>query len=925
MFPRRRISWLAAVGLFILLPAPLAWAQGQQARGKIVGRIVDAETGKALPGAQVVVKGTGIGSLAGVDGRYVIAGVPVGTHDLTITLLGYGEKTITGVQVSGADAQLVDATLAPEAIALTAITVDAKKEQGSVAQALDAQRNATGVISAITSEQIQKSPDRDAAQAVQRVSGVTVQDGRYVFVRGLGERYTTTSLNGARVPSPEPERKVVPLDLFPAGLLQTITTSKTFTPDLSADFSGAHVDIETREFPSRRVLTLQASGGFNGAATGRTVLAAPMSGPEFFGMAGAGRGIPTDVKDPAALERPLTQAQTAQIIRSFRNVWSPDRQGGAPNSSFGFSLGGQAPVAGRSLGYLVSGTYSLSQEARAGEVRSLAVPDGNGGTRPFNEFTGSTGRRSVLWGGLLNLSANVSERVRLTLNNMLDRTADNEAHQDYGILDFFSAPVQRTTLDFVQRTVYSSQLRTQAMLGERHFLDASITRSGVSRDEPDRSDFAYIREIGLTGDTLPLTWLANDDDAAKRSFSTLDEGSWNGALNYRWQLGAVASPVELKTGVAYRTTHRDADTRSYAIVAQGLTPQERMASPEALFDGRYFDGSAQFAVHPVTAGGAYTADEKIAAGFAMVDYPLTPRVHVVAGARVENWKLGLTSAPILRDPGVVDRDNTDVLPSLTLNVKMTEEQNLRLSATQTVSRPEYRELSPITFRDVIGERSMIGNPALRRGLVRNLDARWELYPSRGEVFSVALFAKQFVDPIERVEIATSGASNESFVNADGADNYGVELEARKSLGFLGASLDPLMLFANATLMKSRITPGNDSISALTEASRPMVGQAPYVVNAGATYATDSGLSATVLYNVVGKRITSAGTSPLPDTYEMPRNVLDATLQLPLGGTVTAKLSGKNLLDSPYRQVQGDVTRLRYRAGRVVTLGFNWQP
>ena len=230
--------------------------------------------------------------MTAVDGRYLFERVPAGPVSLRARMIGYGPKVVTDIVVPEGGSVAQDIALSTEVVQLEEIAVTAEAERGTVNRALDEQRNATNIVSSITAEQIQKSPDSDAGQAVQRVSGVTVQDGRYVFVRGLGERYTTTSLNGARLPSPEPERKVVPLDLFPASLLEGITTSKTFTPDQSGDFSGASVNLKTREFPARRVVTFSLSGGLNGTAAGKELARAPRVGGEWLGFAEFGARSP---------------------------------------------------------------------------------------------------------------------------------------------------------------------------------------------------------------------------------------------------------------------------------------------------------------------------------------------------------------------------------------------------------------------------------------------------------------------------------------------------------------------------------------------------------------------------------------------------------------------------------------------------------
>jgi outer membrane receptor for ferrienterochelin and colicin len=282
--------------------------------------------------------------------------------------------------------------------------------------------------------------------------------------------------------------------------------------------------------------------------------------------------------------------------------------------------------------------------------------------------------------------------------------------------------------------------------------------------------------------------------------------------------------------------------------------------------------------------------------------------------------LDLRSAKYLGERFDSVYNNTDVLPSLSMNIRLGESQNLRLAATRTISRPEYRELSTLQEKGPIGDLDFVGNPSLQRAMINNYDARWEMYPQSGEILSVGVFAKRFDHPIEKVQISTNGGNIYSFVNASSAQNFGLELEARKHLG------SPFTVFSNVTLMKSKIVPGNTDISALTSADRPMVGQAPYVVNAGLSYENSTGaLSATALYNVVGRRITATGTRPTPDTYLEPRNLLDFSLRFPLWATTSAKVNASNLLNAEYKELAGGVTRLSYRTGRVFSFGLSWTP
>jgi hypothetical protein len=753
---------------------------------------------------------------------------------------------------------------------------------------------------------------------------VTVQDGKYILVRGLGERYTTTSLNGARIPSPEPERKVVPLDLFPSGLLEAITTSKTFTPDQPGDFSGAQVNLKTREFPARKVFTLSLSGGLNDRATFQDVLVAPTTGSEWLGFAGSERGLPDEVLDAGNLGG-LSQTEVNSLVGSFRNTWSAQSGNGAPEAGFGMSLGGEDKLFGGPFGYLLSLNYSYNQEIRAEEQRGLAAGD-TLGTVPFNPYNGETGRRTVLWGGLANFTSRLGSHTKLNFNNTLTRSADNEATVLVGENEEFAQfnPFHITRLTFVERSVRSNQIQGEHLLGSRSLVDWSATNARVTRNEPDRSDVTYQGVSGTgVGGVVPTTW-PGQPRFATRTFTDLVENSWDFDGNYRLAIGKLSNPAFVKVGGAFRTTNRESNTRAYDFINIGLTDAQRTLAPESVF-GESNVGASAFTLFANANGGRYTADEQISAGYLMVDIPVKSWLQVVAGARVEYWNLDVISVSTQGIPTPARPEKTDVLPSLALNFFLTSNQNLRLSASQTLSRPQYRELSPVPYFEQIGLLTTFGNPDLDRALIQNYDARWEWYPKAGEVVSLGAFYKRFTDPIEKIIVLQAGSQALSYVNAQRAENYGAEVELRKNLAGFGQEYGGLTGFANVTLMRSDITPGNEGLSALTRDNRPMVGQSEYVVNGGLTFATDGGFSATALYNVVGRRILEAGTGGLPDAFEEERHLVDVALQIPLARQFGVKLEGKNLLDSPYELTQGDVLRQRWKLGRSFGFGFTWQP
>lgn len=908
----RSVRHLAAI-CCLLAPAAL----GAQDPGRITGRVISAD-GSPLGGARVTVVGTTQQATTAVDGRYTIAGVATGNVSIRAIMIGYTPKTVTGVIVTPNAAVTQDITLTGAAAQLDELVVTAKVEQGTVNAALDEQRNSVGIVNAISAEQMARSPDGDASVAMQRMSGATIEDGRTVNMRGLGDRYTTAAADGARIPSPEPERRTVPLDMFPTAVIEAISTTKTFTPDQPGDFSGGAVNIKTKDFTGRRFVSFSLSSGVNPSVASHALGFAPSTGRDWLAAGSSARALPALVGQ-TDFTRSLTGAETNALVNSFRNKWSVQPSSGAANAGFGATIGGSLPGPGQGIGFLVSGSYSYGQELRSHEVRAQAQAASQVGGEPtaVNRFDGSTARASVLWGGIANLSMALGSTGKLALHNMYNRTMDNEGRSESGISEMLTFPLEIKRLRYVERSIRSSQLSLHQGLNDRQYIEASVTASGVSRVEPDRSEIVYENSTGVP------SWLGFSNQAAVRTFGNLHEHAVQADATWKVRFGSTPSARFLQVGAQYRSTARDAVNQAYSItLLRPLTDADRALAPEQLFDGRFTQNGASptFSLAPLLAGGSYTASDHLAAGFAMLTFELGRKLELSGGARVEHSEVRVSSLSSAFEPSLAAPRYTDLMPSVAMQYRLTSDINLRLSASQTLSRPEYREMSPITYREVIGGDNVRGNAALKRALIRNFDLRWEWYPTHAEVLSFAAFVKDFSDPVERIYQGTSDQHVVTFVNAKGAHNVGIELEGRKE--FHGV-LSGITGFANLTLMRSRITLDPASGS-LTNANRRMVGQAPYVLNAGATWRHPrSDASATILFNRVGERITDAGEIPLPDVIEQPRNVLDASLLLPLFGTFSARFDAKNLLDAAYQRTQGPVIRESYRAGRVFSVGFTW--
>ena len=903
-------------------------AQEPVPAGTISGRVIDEKSAQPLSEVtvQIVgqpVVGTQLAAYTGIDGRYRLVNVRPGTITITVRRIGYTPKTITGIYLEPGKTIVQDIALVPGSQQLAAVVVAADRERATIADALENQRNALGLVSSISRDQIQKSPDSDAAQVAKRASGITITDNKTVNARGLGGRYTTASLNGARMPSPDPEQKVVPLDLFPSGLLDGITVSKTFTPDQPGDFSGAQVEIKTREFPADRTATYSIGSGFNIGMNGRTLPVPAGVGGEAFAFAGSDRNLPAIVRAGGDLNSTTFQQRNA-MINSFRKTWQPGQGGGQPNGSMSATFGGNELVGGHRFGYIASGTYSLTHEVRLDETRSLARPTGTPGeVEAYNAFTGTTAGSSALWGGVLNLSTLVGSHSRVLLNNTYSRTADNDARVERGFYEDLSIPVLIDRMDYVERSVWSSQLVAERET-DANRIKWSVTGSGVSREQPDRSEFVRQPVTDASGQERAL-WVNTLSEAAVRTFSELTEKAIESGIDFQHKFGELGMSRSFKVGVLGRAVDRDADTRAYSIFSFSMDDDMRALPPDVLFGGQFTQpDSTVLSLRSLAQGGSYTANDYLGAGYGMLDGFISDRWRFTGGARYEFSLAKVHALSTLNERSRARRVFNDVLPSLALTYIPSTRQNLRFSLTRTLARPEYRELAALRTRDVLGGVDVRGNPDLVRTLIDNADVRWEFYPERGELLSIGVFAKRFHNPIERVFLASNTNSLVTYLNAVGGSDIGVELEARRNLGSVAEALEPFTAFTNLTFMRSRIDLGAKSSTA-TNPERAMAGQAPYIVNGGLTYTADNtDLSATLLFNRIGGRITNAGELPLPDVIEEARSTLDLSLRFPVLRGMTGRFDVKNMLDTPVIERQGVVVREQYRTGRVFQAAITWR-
>ena len=955
-------SSIARVGrfaAFLLAFLPLSLS-AQQNTGRIIGRIVEVGTARPITGAQVFVNDGVVGTLSDLNGRYVLSGVPLGEVNVTVQSLGYGTKTVTGVQVSGDEVTPLDITLEETALEIEGITVSAEREEGSSAALLDQRRTAAAMVEAVGAQEISRRPDSDAADVAQRMTGVTVTDGKYVFVRGLGERYSQTSLNGSSLPSPEPEREVVPLDLFPAGFLESLQTQKSYTPDLPADFSGGSVQIRTKDFPSRFTMRLGVGTSFNTVSQFQDgFLAYPGGSRDFLGFDDGTRDQPAIAQELmggvlSGQRLPSDPAQRIAIGEGFRSLeptFAPIPGSTPWNRSFDLSLGGRAD-AGRDgeIGYFLAGTYSDDYTFRggrcansAGEDDNLLSPSGslrtstcdeyerkwrasafNEATAPFEtpnvDYGFQRGTRTIAWGTIGNFTWKPNPDQKLSLRTTVNLSTDDEARayagnneEDIGGL------VQSERSRWVERLMLWGQLSGEHKLFMDSRLDWRFTGARANRDEPLMRESIYLQD--------PVNeqfFLLDFTESARYFYSELIDDDLSAEVDWSFPFAFLGRDASVKFGGAWRTRDREFGARRLNWRFLGSTIQDLDSSLQTANIVASGPGTGEFALSEVVEpGDLYMAGDDRMAGYVMVDLPITSRFQAIVGARVEDYSLNISS----RGDVLQDASQTDVSPSVNLIYSVRDDLKLRASASRTLDRPEFRELAPFQFTEATSLRQLFGNPNLGTATIVSGDLRADWFPRPGEMISIGGFYKDMKDPIEQVYVAAASSAY-SFQNAKEAQVFGVEVDVQLGLDRLTRYLQDFSFQGNYSWIDSEVEviPGGIFIPTVT--NRALEGQASYVVNLGLNWANLSGFEAGVFYNRFGPRITAAGGSGIPDIVEQPRNMLDATVGLPLLGGVKAKIKASNLLDADYLFTQSlnGITRTqrRYVVGRTFSVGLSWE-
>ncbi len=904
-----------ALAMAVVVVPALAAAQDTI---RVVGQVRDEANAISLPGIPVTVGDTGETVFTDVDGRYVVNLTP-GDHTLRVTFEGYQERVVTLTLQPGSRTVTADIGLAmnafAETVTVTAQAVDATTS--SLAAQTTLRRNASAITDNLGGQEMSANGDGNAAAAMTRVTGLSVVDD-FVFVRGLGERYSNTTLNGSVIPTTEPDRKVVGLDLFPSGLIDSVQVFKSYVPDRSAEFAGGLVEIAPLKLPTGPTFDVSYSIGLNSETTGQDSLGYRGGGRDWLGFDDGTRDLPAGVPNHRVvrggrftsnigrLSIGLLRSDLETLGESFDNSdWTPSTESGAPNQSVSVVAGNRFG----SLGILTSLTQSYGSQFN--EENQKFFVQGAEGLTAFSDYDFRIGTKTASTGLVGNIAYQFSPNQRITLENFYTHNADNEARTFQGFNSDIDTDIRNTRVFWVEEDLLSN-----ALSGEHFFqgagnstVDWRITYGQANRDEPDLREALY-----EFNDTAGEFVLADESQSGFRMFNDLEDTTLDVGLN--WSVfGTQWSdlPVQFKVGVSYVDRERDFSSRRFRYVPTDPGSLNLALSPEQLFTAANI-GSAFELREETRTTDAYSATQQVTAFYAMTDLSLTPRTRLIAGARVEQFDQTVNTFDLFDfdDPPTVipaNIENTDVFPAVNLVHAVTPNTNLRVSYSQTVNRPEFRELAPFEFTDVVGGRATVGNPDLERALIQNVDVRVEAFPSGEEVLAASFFYKRFDKPIERI-VEPTAQLRTSFTNADSAQNVGIELEARRRVH------ENVLVGANYTFVDSSITLAAAARQVQTSLERPLVGQSKNLFNAMAEFRNDMA-SVRLLYSVFGERISDVGSLGVPDILEDARGMLDLVVSAMWRG-MNIRISADNLTDEEYAFTQGSLTQRSFTLGRTIS-------
>lgn len=925
------ISWLF-YGIALL--SSTAFAQS----GTIRGTIYDEASGEPLFGVAVSVVGTQTGAVTDFDGDFELQLSP-GTYTLSASFISYNSLNLEGISVSPGEVTVLDNLKLTEFTSdLETVTISAEAIRTTEAALMTVKRNAAQLMDGISSAAFRQIGDGDAAAAIKRVTGVSIEGGKYVYIRGLGDRYTKTVLNGVDIPGLDPDRNSIQMDIFPTNIIDNIIVSKSFTSNLPADFTGGVVDIETKDFPEEKTLRISLSGGYNPSMHfNPNFLRAGTSSTDILGFDNGYREIPTQgIKDiPQFAEvvgNPSSErGQTyQQILGDFNPEFGGRTDQNGMNMGVSFSLGNQLGLGNNTLGYNVALTYKNSSEYfQDAEYNLFAKPRETGETElePLERSTGSYGVNNVLLGGLFGV-AYKTDLSKYKLN--LIRLQNGESK--VGIFDFENTNLGAVFEADQYNIEYSQRSLTNLMFSGSHYLDGGdwevswkVSPTLSSIEDPDVRVLRFRR---------PNQTISSEVGLPQRIWRSLEEQNLVGKLDLANNHQLFGKIAKLKFGSSYVHKERDFLIQDFQFSTGNTSltgdPNEVLRE-ENLFSESNRNGVRYSPLFIPNNPNSFQANLRNVGLYIHSEFSPVNKVKAIVGLRAEKYDQFYTGSnqtqTIVFDNEKV-LDDLDLFPTINLINSLTENQNIRFSFSRTIARPSFKEMSfaeildPITGRTFVGglfeETTNGGTEVLWDGQleatrINNFDLRWEKFLPAGQLFSVSAFYKTFDKPIEMVQFLSDPGAFQPR-NVGNGTVAGVELEFRKSLAFLAPKLENLFFTFNGTLTESSIQMSESELRSrrLTaregqeiSTKRDMAGQAPYIINSGISYTNFvNGLEAGVFYNVQGSTLNYVGFGNRTDTYTVPFHAVNLSINKTFGQEerMKAGLNIQNLLNQSRQEV-----------------------
>ena len=916
--------------------------------GTIRGTIVEKSMGEALIGANVVLQGTTIGSTTDLDGSYTINNIEEGTYTLEISYLSHRTLLIEQVIVKADGVTVVDAALEEESSQLQEVVITATATRDNVNAVYAMQQKSANVLDGISSQSIKATGDNDAGNAIRRVAGVSIQGGRYVYVRGLGDRYSKTILNNMEVPGLDPERNTVQMDMFPANIIDNIIVYKTFTPDLPASFTGGLIDIRTKDFLDKRMMNIAMSVGINtNVGFKNNFLTYSGAKGDVFGFGKSSREFPLNSKIVLPSIVSPDYEITSNATKAMSDNMAASTGKGCLNQSYSFSAGNQWNIFKHSsLGLIYALNYRIdSRQYTDGFFGDYYFPGkGSLSLLPNVEFNDHRSSTQVMFSNMLNLGLKINSSNKIGVIAMHNQNGNKITRVLDGIKfttnDGFG--YRENDLLYDERSITFTEI-----FGTHYFENAmgsqldwklAITNSTLSQPDNRFFNFGYVTDNDVMRYTLFQT--------PSRVNRSMGEMNYDARIDYALPLTIWKDlKAKVKLGTAYNLK-----SRSYKEVRFDYGP-----SANEVFNGdiNYYISDAntynpENNTHGVFLINAYQKDNyndysgvmQVAAGYAMIEMPIINRLKFIGGLRMETTNLNFTSEDdtkqaVLKLKGKQLIKTLDFLPSAAFVFQVRENMNLRLGYGRTLARPSFREVAPISIADFLGGRFLTGNPNLQRTLIDNIDLRYEWFTALGSILSLSAFYKRFHNPIEVTNNTQVSSGEISYQNVSLAQLYGVEMEVRQKLDIVHRSLKDFTLGINASYIHSSVdVPKAEyeaafAINENTASKRTMYGQSPFLINAFLEYINQYGTALNISYNIQGKRLARVSIGGTPNIFELPQSLLNLKVAQNFGKTkqMQVNFTATNLLNPDFREIitYNDQTyyQTKNNMGRNFSLGFSY--